>query len=211
MVGVRGVDRRMGAVIPRRLIRCVPETTTELVEGWWAKWRKLHPGWEHVTIRDPIDPARFPLTGHLFSSCVHGAQVAGLVRLEAVHSTGGVYVDSDVEPLRPIDDLLHHPCFIGTEDGTHLTDAMFGAEREHPGIGECLRRVVTMPMTDGPQATGPLNTTACLSGRDDVTVLAARMLYPYSYLERGRASPDWAAEFPDSYAVHHWAFSWNGH
>ncbi len=197
--------------IPRRLVRCVPEDTTTEVESWWCEWRELHPSWDHVTIRDPIDPLEFPLTGHLFSSCVHGAQIAGLVRLEAVFRDGGVYCDSDMQPLRPIDDLLRHPCFIGTEDGHFLTDAMFGAEAGHPGIEECLRRVVTLPMELGPQATGPFNTTACLTGRDDVTILAARMLYPFSYLQRGRTSPDWRSEFPDSYAVHHWAFSWNGH
>lgn len=197
--------------IPRRLIRCVPVVVPDRFEGFWLRWQALHPGWELVTVQDPIDPADWPLTGHLFADCVHGAQVAGLVRLEAVHRWGGVYVDADMEPLRPIDDLLAHPCFIGTEDGTHLTDAMFGAERGHPGIGNALRRVVEMAMSAGPQATGPLNTTAALAGRDDVTVLARRMLYPFDYRERERTHEDWATLSPESYAAHHWAFSWRGH
>lgn len=195
-------------MIPRRLIRCVPEVTTDEVEHWWWRWTDLHPEWEWVTFRDPIDPAQFPLLGHLFGSCVAGAQLAGLVRLEAVLTLGGVYVDSDVEPLRPIDDLLAHPCFIGTEDGHHLTDAMFGAERGHPGIFECVRRVRAMDMAAGAQATGPLNTTAVLTGRDDVTVLARRMLYPYTYLERERRNEPFAETSPESYCVHHWHASW---
>lgn len=195
-------------MIPRRLIRCVPEDTTDEVEQWWDGWRRLHPAWEAITYRDPIDPAEFPALGRLFGSCVAGAQLAGLVRLEVVARLGGVYVDSDIEPLRPIDDLLAHPCFIGTEDGHYLTDAMFGAEVGHPGIVQCVERVSQMDMASGPQATGPFNTTYVLSGRDDVTVLARRMLYPYSYTERHRRGEDFAVTSPESYCVHHWHASW---
>jgi len=195
-------------LIPPRFIRCVPQHTTDEVEGWWKRWQELHPRWEALTIRDPIDPALYPLTGHLFASCQHGAQLAGLVRLEVVYTLGGVYIDSDIEPLRPIDDLLYHPAFIGTEDGTVLTDAMFGAEKEHPGIRACIDRVAGMPMSAGPHATGPGNTTAVLAGRDDVTILARRMLFPYDYRAKHRRGEDFRVTSPESYCVHHWAFSW---
>lgn len=195
-------------MIPARLIRCVPEHTTDEVERWWSEWIELHPSWEHVTFRDPIDRDLFPLTGYLFDDCTSGAQLAGLVRLEAVLHLGGVYIDSDVEPLRAIDDLLMHPCFIGTEDGTHLTDAIFGAERGHTGIAQCVERVRQTGMSGGAQETGPLNTTRVLTGRDDVTVLARRMFYPYSYTERVRRAENFRLSSPESYCVHHWHASW---
>lgn len=195
-------------MIPRRLIRCVPAVTPDDQEEYWHQWQQLHPSWEFVTYRDPIDPAGFPLLGDLFDQCVHGAQLAGLVRLEAVWHLGGIYVDADMEPLRAIDDLLVHPCFIGTEDGYHLTDAMFGAEPNHPGIRACIDRVKTLDMSSGPGVTGPHNTTAVLKDRPDVTVLAQRMFYPYTYLEKERAGEDFAETSPESYAVHRWAFSW---
>lgn len=195
-------------MIPPRLIRCVPEHTTDEVERWWEGWQEFHPHWEALTIRDPIDPTLYPLTGHLFEFCTCGAQLAGLVRLEAVYTLGGVYIDSDIEPLRPIDDLLYHPAFIGTEDGTVLTDALFGAEAGHLGIRACIDRVLTLPMSAGPHATGPGNTTAVLAGREDVTVLARRMLFPYDYREKHRRGEDFRVTSPESYAVHHWAWSW---
>lgn len=198
-------------MIPRILHRVVPEHTSDEAEAFWSAWCAMHPAWGHITWRDPLDPSEWEL-GHRFAECTAGAQLAGLVRLEAIWRHGGVYVDSDFQPLRPLDDLLRNPCFIGTEDGHFLTDALFGAERSHPGIRSCIDRVATMPMSIGPAGTGPELVTAILTGRPDVTVLAQRMLYPYSFHERWRREglEPFARTFPDSYAVHHWAFSWDG-
>jgi hypothetical protein len=83
-------------MIPRRLIRTVPEQTVDEVEGFWSRVVELHPGWEHVTYRDPIDAALFPVTSPLWGRCRSGAQRAGLIRLEALARVGGIYLDSDV-------------------------------------------------------------------------------------------------------------------
>lgn len=37
-------------VIPPRLIRCIPEHTTDEVEGWWERWQSLHPFYQALTI-----------------------------------------------------------------------------------------------------------------------------------------------------------------
>lgn len=175
--------------------------------------QELLEGWSSMIYQDPLPPAAFEL-GDLFVRCTTGAQLAGLVRLEQLWRWGGVYLDADVELLRPLDDLLAHPLFICTEDGVHLTDAVIGAEPEHPGIRACMDRARQILEADGPhptaQATGPLNTTAVLTGRDDVTVLARRAFYPYSYLEPERRLEDFRTTSPDSYGVHHWSFSWKG-
>lgn len=212
-------------MIPRRLIRCVPADPPAWAEEFWQAWKDLHPGWQFVTYRDPIDHRCFPLLGRWFTFCTSGAQLAGLVRLEAVHELGGIYVDMDMEPLRPLGPLLEavgefgaDQAFIGTEDDQHLTDAMFGAPAGHAGIAACIDRVNDLfgdalaedMHPPGAQATGPLNTTAVLKQRSDTVVLPRRMLYPYSYTERHRRHEDFRTTSPDSFAVHHWAFSWQG-
>lgn len=209
-------------MIPHRLIRCVPQLPPDWAEANWERWQDLNPGWEFVTIADPIDPTWFPVLGHLHRYATSGAQLAGMVRLEEVWTSGGVYCDMDMEPLRPLARLLERvdagQAFIGTEDGVHLTDAMFGAPAAHPGLLLCMSRVLDLyhghehegEALPSAQATGPLTTTVVLSGRPDVVVLPQPVLYPYSYLERHRRHEDFAATSPESIAVHHWAFSWEG-
>jgi len=193
----------VGAVIPKILHRVVPEEVPDRFEEFWQRFCAMHPDWEHLTWRDPLDPADWEL-GHLFDRCTAGAQLAGLVRLEVVWRHGGVYVDMDMEPLRPFDDLLAHQCFFGTEGNGVLTDAVFGAERHHPGIRACVDRFLDGFWHPSPSVTGPLHTTAVLGNRADVTVLPQHIFFPYLWTEPERADE----EFPDSYAVHRWNHSW---
>ncbi len=192
-------------MIPRRFVRSVPERIDEREETFWAQFAAIHPGWEFVTYRDPLDPADWPITGHLFASCEAGAQLAGLVRLEAVYRLGGVYVDADVEPFRSFEPLLRHSCFAGYEDETWLADAVFGAEAGHPAIRAALDAVLQMDMHAGAGATGPHNFSRALVGRNDVTLLKPVAFYEVGYQERGnlRNRPS-----RDAYARHHWFGSW---
>lgn len=44
------------------------------------------------------------------------AFVTDYVRLYAIYNFGGIYMDTDVEVLKPLDKFLHHPAFSGFED-----------------------------------------------------------------------------------------------
>lgn len=197
-------------MIPHRLIRVVPADTTEQVEAWWDQACDLHPGWEHLTFRDPIDPARFPLTSPFWGLCGTGAQMAGLVRLEAVFHFGGWYCDSDVEMLRPLDPLCCAEFVAGWEDGITIPDFMFGAARGHYVTKILLEAACrSVAQGQGAWASGPGVFTDCLRGRTDVLLLPPQAFAPYHYTEKDRV--DWtgmADRFPYSWAAHHWAASW---
>lgn len=190
-------------MIPKVLHRVVPEDVPDVFEAYWQRWCCLHPDWVTFTWQDPLDPADWEM-GRLFGKCSTGAQLAGLVRLEVVYRIGGVYVDMDMEPVRPIDELCDNECFIGTEDGTILTDAMFGAAPGHRGIRACMDLLLDGYWSANPSDTGPRLTTQMLSGRHDVTVLPKDALYPYLWTEPDRATE----HFPESFAVHRWNHSW---
>ena len=59
------------------------------------------------------------------------AFVSDYVRLKLVHDHGGVYMDTDVELLKPLDRLLSHKAYFGFEDdGLQINTGLgFGAER----------------------------------------------------------------------------------
>lgn len=195
--------------IPRILHRTVPAVTTPQVEEWWELWQALHPGWQFFTHRDPLDAADWPLTSPQWAACGSGAQLAGLIRLEALWRWGGVYVDSDVEPYRPLDALLHARGFAGWEDRNCVPDAVLGAEPEHPAVGLMLARAVEA-VESGADAwsSGPGVSTGVLPFRGDWLLLPPGSFYPYHYRDKVRAGADHAAEQPWAFAAHHWAGSW---
>ena len=54
------------------------------------------------------------------------AFVSDYVRLCALVEYGGIYLDTDMELLKPIDQLLMHKAFSGTEDGKHISAGFMG-------------------------------------------------------------------------------------
>ncbi|HVM07201.1 MAG TPA: glycosyltransferase [Acidimicrobiales bacterium] len=197
--------------IPRILHRTVPETTTPQVEAWWDHFRMLHPGWDLRTYRDPLDPANWPETGDLWELCQSGAQRAGLIRLEALWRWGGVYVDSDVEPYRSLEPLLHLPAFAAWEDAKVVPDAVLASEPGHPAFRLMLDRA-RASITAGAKAweSGPGVTTAVLPGRHDVLLLPPGSFFPYHYSEKQRRREDHFTAQPWAFAAHHWHHSWKG-
>ncbi|MFJ5477011.1 glycosyltransferase [Enterococcus faecium] len=48
--------------------------------------------------------------------------------MDIIYNNGGIYLDTDVELIRPLDDLLHHSCYLGMElPGRVSTGLGFGA------------------------------------------------------------------------------------
>ena len=205
--------------IPKRFIRSVPAETSDEVEGFWARLRELHPGWQFDTYRDPIDPTDFPLTSPHWHKCTSGAQLAGLIRLEALWSGGGIWVDSDFEPYRSFSSLLELDAFAAYEDRNVIPDAVLGFRKNHllltTMIGEAIRE-----LPRGAWASGPGITTRFLPNRTDVTILPPGAFYPMHYkikrrydstTSRGRENlarlPE---EQPWAFGAHRWHHSWAG-
>lgn len=203
-------------MIPRILFRVVPERTSDEVEDLWRRAVELHPGWQHITYRDPIRTELFDITSSEWMRCSSGAQLAGLVRLEALYSHGGVYIDSDVECFRSFEPLLALRAFAGWEDANVVPDAVLGAERWHPAVRACIDLAIERirsSSTDwrtgnGAWSTGPGVTTSVLPGRDDVVLFPPAAFYPYHYSERHRRHEDHRTTNPWAFAAHHWHASW---
>lgn len=74
------------------------------------------------------------------------AFAADYIRLYALYTYGGIYLDSDVEVLRPFDVFLSDRFFSGTEAahqdkeiGFNIEAAIMGSEKGHPFLRECMK------------------------------------------------------------------------
>jgi glycosyltransferase involved in cell wall biosynthesis len=185
-------------------------------EPYIESWRRVMPDYEirvltlkNIT-RNPWVDAALAAGNNVLAS--------NYARCQAIYETGGLYLDVDVEALKPFDDLLNDALFVGAEEPRWLGCAVFGAEAGHPFLAECMAYMDATPL-DTPlveNETGPRMFTnllqrhgwrprnrSCMVG--DIRVYDNRYFYPYLYTE----TFDPRCIKPETIAVHHWAYSWN--
>ena len=114
----------------------LPAEDQTYIEGW----QRLNPDYEirHWTQKD-IDLERFPLVAKAIEK-KRWALASDIIRMYAIYTEGGIYMDTDVELLKPLDKLLKYDGFAGWETQYWFTTAMFGAKKYSPWIAKILKR-----------------------------------------------------------------------
>lgn len=197
-------------MIPKRLVRTVPRETSPHCEILWDEACTLHPEWEHVTWRDPVDRKAFPLTSPYWDDCETGAQLADLIRAEDLLHRGGWYIDSDMWMLRPLDDLCGLDGVAGWEDHLHIPNAVLGFRPGHPALQKVVKLAVERRF-QGTWKAGVGVTTEVFKSAD-MTLLPPGSFYPVHWRKAHRGFVNWAEEArnnPWSYGIHKCAASWH--
>jgi len=90
-------------------------------------WRRVLPDYRIVEWNE----TNFDITS---TDYTHEAYKAGrfafvtdYVRLKALYDHGGIYMDTDVEVVKPLDSFLHHHAFTGFEDAANIPTAVMGS------------------------------------------------------------------------------------
>ncbi len=194
-------------MIPAILHFVVPATPSAMQAEAIALARSLHPHWD-IRIWHDTDSVAGGRLGDYSARCGSGAQRADLIRLEAVASMGGVYLDSDIYLRRPLNFLLRLDNFVlSSEDGDRATNAFFGAPPQHSATCALIQHLLeNEPNWQLPpnETTGPELFSSILHYRSDVTVLPRESFYPYNWNEtRPQHFP------PAMCGVHEWSRSWH--
>jgi hypothetical protein len=110
-------------------------------------WKKLT-GWEFML----WDSSRFDTDSVLWvkQACEIGlyAFASDYIRQYAVYTHGGIYLDSDIEVVKPFDELLHKDLMLGYDCGGTIAAECFGAEKGHPYIKKCMEYYESRPLFD---------------------------------------------------------------
>lgn len=108
------------------------------IAGWIDTWHRHLPDYELML----WNLERFPLEKSVWVKEAFEAKkyafAADYIRLHALYEYGGIYLDSDVEVLRPFDELLDRPFLLGFERNGSIEGGIMGAEPHAPWVKACM-------------------------------------------------------------------------
>jgi len=130
---------------------------SKLVEHCLQSWRRVLPDYDIKEWNEynfDISINRYCREAY---ECGKWAFVSDFVRLYVLYQYGGIYLDTDVEVLKPLDQFLGHAAFSGFEDREHIPTGIMGAQAGNKWIGELLAyyRDRSFVMPDGTYDTTP--------------------------------------------------------
>jgi mannosyltransferase OCH1-like enzyme len=192
-----------------------PPTPDEFLR-YRERWALLHPDWMVLVWSDESyqreimpartaayyrDPARWSPKSSVWQ------WRADIARYEILAKMGGVWIDADLEPLRPIDPIIEQAeggAFAAREDARNINNAFMGCERGHPFIVDVLNglpdRITTNRHLRVNRSIGAGYLTVVAGRHPELLVLPPELVYPFSYTQLDRRGE----EFPAAYTKHHW-------
>ena len=149
------------------------------------------------------------------------AFVTDYARLAILYEHGGIYFDTDVQLLRPIDDLLKHPCYMGLEradDSCKVNTGLgLGAEPSNPLIKEIMDDYATASFY---REDGSIDITTCtvrnteilkrhgFVEEDRIQKIPHAMIYPSEYFSPMDMTNGKMHKTKNTYSIHHYGLSW---
>lgn len=118
-------------MIPKKIHYCwfgrgkMPELALKCI----ASWKKYLPEYEiKEWNEDNFNLDLYPFTREAYDNRKY-AFVTDVVRLYALYTEGGIYMDTDVEVLKNLDEFLNLPAFSGFEDDIHVPTGIMASEK----------------------------------------------------------------------------------
>ena len=105
----------------------------ELAEKCIRSWKKFCPDYEILEWNeDNFDVSSAPKYVQQAYEQRRWAFVSDFVRLKALTEMGGVYMDTDVEVIKPLDPFLKHTAFAGFEHPERVQTGLLACEKGFP-------------------------------------------------------------------------------
>jgi len=195
-----------------------PKEVIKYIEGW----RKILPKYEIIEWNEK----NFNVSINKYVAEAYNekkyAFVSDYARLFALYRLGGIYLDTDVEVVKSLDDLLNHQVVVGFEEKNYVATSTILAEKESPFIKSFMdlyhkRRFISsdgtldlttnvIKMTNllfqyGLVSNGEPQKLS-LDTKEAITVLEQEKLSPYDYIHQIDKRNN------NTYTIHHFGATW---
>lgn len=146
------------------------------------------------------------------------AFVSDYVRLKVLYEQGGIYLDTDVELIKPLDPLIEENGFIGFEESGNLSTGLgFGCEKGNELVGAILKDYddISFVLPDGTYDQTPCpdrNTKILIELGLDISVkdqiFMGMHILPEEYLSPINYYTGKKTITKNTYSIHHYCASW---
>lgn len=215
----RNFDKTENELIPRKIHYC-----------WFGKgkmpsqflanmntWKKYCPDYEIICWNED----NYDISKNAYMKQAYEAGkwsfVSDYARIDIVHEHGGIYLDTDVELLKPLDELLRYKLFCGFENPSYVNFGLgFGAEKGNGILRDILDLYKEMQFKN---VDGTYNLTACPFYQTQVMVKHGLECTGYTQMTEKFAafSPEYFSPInaygfgrttENSFSVHQYAATW---
>ena len=184
----------------------------------------LHPDWEYKLWQEE-DIEKLGLTNKkMYDASKNYGQKSDIARYEILYRFGGVYLDTDFECVKPLDDLHYRLDFyVGCDYGPRflIFNGLIGCSPGHPIMRECIesldinKNCLKGYLNNIQGTTGPFHITRCLLKKikdaGKCVIFPPEYFYPwpphYCKMKTGDQSVE-ACISANTYCIHYWHSSW---
>lgn len=192
--------------LPKEVIKCIDS------------WKKYCPDYEIIEWNE----SNYDLNKNEYVRETYSrkkwAFLTDYVRLDVIYNEGGIYLDTDVELIKPLDDLLNLECFLGMEQpGKVATGLGFGAVKGNEFIKENkeyyeknsfvsesgeFKKVICVEITSNLLINKGMNVSNKLQNIGNIRV------FPTEYFCPLKLGTNKLNITKNTYSIHHYTASW---
>jgi hypothetical protein len=192
----------------------IPAISEKCIESW----KKYCPGYEIVCHNED----NFDISQNRYAKEAYDAEkwafVSDYVRLKVMYEQGGIYLDTDVELIKPLDDLIKDGGYMGFDDnGIISTGLGFACEKGNELVGRLLADYdeISFIRPDGTYDTTPCpdrnSETLKSLGMDfnnKAQIFMGIRMLPEDYLCPMKYYTGKKIITENTYSIHHFCASW---
>ena len=190
------------------------------------KWKLMYPDYNFIFWTDELVESSTIIDDSIkkyYYSDYKIAFKADLLRFKILQKFGGLYIDSDTEPLKKMpDSFLNYKFFAGRQIPYYeVAIGILGSEPNNKLVNDYNIEVldnIKLNTDDNNivsnelwKITGPsFFNQLCNRYVNDIeyNFFENKYFYPYGWTEPNRKFENFSTTCPESYSVHHWAHSW---